>query len=300
MKLRFSTCIIFLFISPAILLYVTWPWKTAALLILATGVLTITAWVIHRRQQKAIERLRRRIARDLHDDLGASLCNICLLSALVDREIPGEEDAISHLYLNKIIEEATKVHDSIGDTIAVLSAAYENLGDLSALLNRHAYELFRFQKIDFELIIPDQIKLIEISSSHRHDFYLILKEALHNALRHAHATSVTVSFHLNHQKLLCLVTDNGCGFDTRKEQGGHGLKNMKRRAALMGGQLAFESTISGGTTIRLSLPLRSPAQLAVWWHSLKTGLSSNPKKDRALQPEMPGQLVSAYKNYAKV
>ncbi|MFM9948499.1 MAG: sensor histidine kinase, partial [Saprospiraceae bacterium] len=190
MKLRFATCVIFLFILSAILLYVTWPWKTAALLILASAVLTIMVWVIHRRQQKAIERLRRRIARDLHDDLGASLCNICLLSALVDREIPGDEHAISHQYLNKIIAEATKVHDSIGDTIAVLSASYENLGDLAALLNRHAYELFRFQKIDFELIIPDQVKLIEISSIHRHDFYLTLKEALHNALRHAHATSV--------------------------------------------------------------------------------------------------------------
>lgn len=249
------------------------------------GVLTILLW----RQRKALEKLRRGIARDLHDELGASLSNITLLTGLVSQELPCGSKGRAQEFLDRISEEADKVHDSISDTVAVLGSSCRKLGHLAALINRHGYELLQEKGIAFSLLLPQALKETHIPASRRRDLYLIIKEALHNIMRHSGASEASVQFRADCRRLYCTIGDNGHGFDASRTHAGNGLTNMKRRAGAIMGSLKIVSSPGNGCVLLLTVPLR-PLWYPAWLlRSRRDALVAA----QGLAPEAPSQPAHA-------
>ena len=158
--------------------------------------------------------------------------------------------------LRRITDEAEKVHESISDTAKVLGASYRQLGHLAALLNRHGHELLHEKGITFSLEVPETLKTIVIPASRRHDMYLILKEAIHNIMRHSEARRAAIDFRADCRNLYCRISDDGRGFDLSAYHDGNGLSNMKRRAEVIHAAFDIHSAPGDGCTLLLKVPLR--------------------------------------------
>lgn len=233
--------------------------------IIIGGIVGVVYW-----RKRVNEKIRCGIAQDLHDDLGSSLSNICILSDLVSDEIThAGKSARTKELLEKISSEAIKVNDAISDTITVLGASCRNLGHLAALLNRHGHELLADNGVVFSLELPEAAKTMHIPPPIRRDIYLILKEALHNIMKHASASNVRVCFELGYRHLNCWIIDDGCGFELRKEHAGNGLINMKRRAKSIKGKLEIRTSPGMGCRLLLTVPMARYDMLLRLFHSVQ-------------------------------
>lgn len=229
------------------------------------------------RQRKAMRKLRSSIACDLHDELGASLSNISMLAGLVSMELLNGDKELAQKYLDRISEEADQVHNSISDTVAVLGSSSRQLGHLAALINRHGHELLEPKGIRFSLSVAPPLKAIRIPAIQRRHLYLIIKEALHNAMRHSDAGEVNVRFSLDGRRLYCSIQDNGKGFNTEKTYFGAGLGSMKMRMIGMKGQLNIQSSPGNGCHIQFSMPVLP------WWRPA-WGWSHPQEKEKLAPP----------------
>ena len=107
-------------------------------------------------------------------------------------------------------------------------------------------------RLDLPLTLP----ALPLASSVRHNVFLAFKEALNNAVRHAGATSVVVALKLAEDSFTLTVKDDGCGLvGVGALPRGHGLENMRRRLAEVGGRFEIESTPASGTCVSLIVPL---------------------------------------------
>jgi signal transduction histidine kinase len=217
-----------------------------------------------RRQQR---RLQERMVEDMHDGVGASLSNIMLLAELLKPRLDPAEAGQGEAYLERISEEASRIHDIISDAIKLLSPAYEELAGLAALLGHHAQETFRDLEVDFAIALPDELKGTRLPPDCRQDFFFILKEGLHNIARHAQARAVRIEFFREQGLLCCRLQDDGCGFDPAAVPANNGLRSMARRARRIGARLVIATRPGRGTAATLSLPLRLPWHSAAQWRA---------------------------------
>ncbi len=205
----------------------------------------------------ALEAERSRIARDLHDDLGASLTEIGVLAstgqrANVQPETPALFDAI-----------AGKARTSIAALDVIVWAVDpedNSLQSLADYLSGFAGEYLSTANVGCRFKIPVSCPVIMLEGRVRHDLFLAVKETLNNIVRHAAATEVEFALAATDGSLEIALADNGRGFDTSVVSAGNGLKNLRERLVGLGGSYDVESRPGGGTRvrIRLSLPIREP------------------------------------------
>lgn len=216
---------------------------------------------LHRRlerleKERALERERARIAQDLHDDLGASLTRISLLSDLVkaDKETPGQVE----IHASKISQSAWQTVRALDEIVWALRPGSDSLRSLVEYIAHFATELFDGDHAHCRLDLPEDIPSRPLPPDMRHNAFLVIKEALTNALKHARASEVKVQAKIAGDSLELVVQDDGQGFDPALPPPPgkrHGLGNMRRRADAMGGSLAVQSRPGEGTTVRLSVRL---------------------------------------------
>lgn len=223
---------------------------------LASAFSGIFIYLLILQRRRMLSYMQQAMARDMHDEIGASISNICMLSSLAERNLSEQEAGQGKEFLERIRGEANKIHDTISDTINVIDPAYERLMGLSALLSHHAQEVFRYQPIDFTIQLSEGVKNLRVRACFRRDFFLVLKECLHNISRHAQAREVRVGFMEERGMLHCQISDNGCGFNAKVQGRCNGLKIMARRARFIGARLSVETWPGRGTTVHLYLPLR--------------------------------------------
>jgi len=198
-----------------------------------------------------MERTRTRIATDLHDDIGANLTRIALLSEVANQQ-PGN-DKIKTL-LPSIADIARESVASMNDIVWAISPEHESLVDLTRRMRRHAEEVFAFRDIDLDFTAPTADSDLKLSVGARHDLLLIFKEVINNAARHSSCTKIEIAFCCDYSGLRLRIKDDGQGFNPAAlNSDGHGLRSMKRRAAALGGTLTIDS--SAGTTVEFALPL---------------------------------------------
>jgi signal transduction histidine kinase len=205
-------------------------------------------------RQRAIERERSRIARDIHDDLGASLTRITLLSQTAGDELSDQEMVETHLQrIYAIARELTKAMDEI---VWAVSPQHDTLDSLVTYLGRFAQDFTSAAGVRCRIDMPTDLPPWPVTAEVRHNLFLALKEALHNVVKHAQAREIKIGLHSRARGFTLLVEDDGKGFDpTALENGaprlvgGHGLKNMRLRLEEIGGQCEFESRPGAGTRI---------------------------------------------------
>jgi signal transduction histidine kinase len=205
-------------------------------------------------QERALERERARIAQDLHDDLGSSLARISLLSNLVRADLQNPHELESHVA--KIAQSADETVRALEEIVWAVRPGSDTLQSLVEYIAHFANELFDGNLTRCRLDLPHDLPDRTLPPDVRHNIFLIVKEALTNVLKHASASEVLVRARVTGHTLEILVQDNGQGFDSAKpsqKNVRHGLENMRRRSAVIGGTLSMQSKVGGGTTVLLTV-----------------------------------------------
>jgi signal transduction histidine kinase len=194
--------------------------------------------------------MRTRIASDLHDDIGANLTRIALLSEVAQQGLSRSDGPLSSIA--RIARESV---GSMSDIVWAINPARDTLLDLIRRMRQHADELFTRRGIELQFNAPVDTQGVRLGVDVRRELLLIFKEAANNAARHSRCSQVRVELRMDHSRLLLELYDNGSGFDTSLESEGQGLLSMQRRARRLHGHLHITSGTQPGTTVTLVLPL---------------------------------------------
>ncbi|HEY2739157.1 MAG TPA: ATP-binding protein, partial [Thermoanaerobaculia bacterium] len=208
--------------------------------------------------QVALERMRTRIATDLHDDLGSSLTRVSILSEVARRRVA--DDSESSRLLSEIGGTAREMIEALGESIWAIDPRRDDLRSFVTRVRRFAGGLLDGSGIAWHLRAPQDADQVKLSPVERRQLFLLVKEALHNVARHSQATTVDIQFAVSGRRLSVEIRDDGRGFDpsaVNPETGGHGLGSMRARAAALGAPLEIDTAPGRGT--RLFLEARLPA-----------------------------------------
>jgi signal transduction histidine kinase len=235
----------------------TWWAYTGYILIIFAGLwAAIHAFLENQRKKiRLIINERNRIARELHDDIGAELTRITILSqSLQKNKNLDEEIQTKH---RKIAETGKKVLGTIGEIIWTMNPQKDNLDSLAAYIRRFVTEYLETNDIDLHIEFPNEIPANAISDEYRRNVFLVIKEAISNITKYSKATSVRLSLNLREKLAEIEISDNGTGFSVKeKENWGNGLTNMNQRMKDIGGTFLIRSEINVGTFIKVTFPVR--------------------------------------------
>jgi two-component sensor histidine kinase len=233
-------------------------WARWWFLMLAGGLLFLLGYVFYRirlNQLLEVERVRTRIASDLHDDVGSGLSRIAILSELAKREKPGDTGE----QLTRIADLSRELVDGMGEIVWAMNPQRDQLGDLQQRMRHFASDVLEVRGIEFSFHTTVADANLPLRSDFRREVYLIFKEAINNSIRHSECTSIEVMLSTANSEFFLQISDNGCGLQKVKEEdgglGGLGVKNMTKRAATLGGSLEIASRAEGGTQVILRVPL---------------------------------------------
>ena len=191
--------------------------------------------------------MRARIARDLHDDIGANFTRIAVLAEVVRRQKTVAPDADAPL--NSIATVARESMTAMGEIVWAVNPDRDRVGDLAGRMREYAEEVFVADEVSVAFTVPEGLKDVRLRGGVKRDVYLVFKEAANNAARHSGCSHFRVEIARDRRWLAISITDDGKGFEPDAEGNGNGLSNMRRRATLVGGRLALHSTPGRGTTV---------------------------------------------------
>jgi signal transduction histidine kinase/ligand-binding sensor domain-containing protein len=197
-------------------------------------------------QKEKLEKLRRRIAQDLHDDIGSSISNIKLLSEL--QIMKGSTDSNFPL----IVSNAKYVLENMSDIIWNINPQNDDFNKLVDKIKLNAIEVLEKHNIELEFDIDEDFEGIKMDLNKRRDLYLLCKEAINNIAKYAQAKKVKLTLHNNNRMIEFTIIDDGCGFDINKVSKGNGLKFMKSRAQSLNGTIDIQSKEGEFTSIKLT------------------------------------------------
>lgn len=209
---------------------------------------------------RELEQVRRRIATDLHDDIGSSLTHISILSEVLRQRVEKADTTVADP-LGVIAESSRELVDSMSDIVWAINPSKDTVRDLSGRMRRFAADLFTVRDIAFTFAGPAED--LEIGANVRREIFLIFKESIHNIIKHAGCKSVEIELRTDGGNLILEVKDDGRGFDLDDASPhGHGLASIRERAAGIGGDVSIESTNGSGTRLVLNVPLAGPVRQA--------------------------------------
>jgi ligand-binding sensor domain-containing protein len=207
------------------------------------------------RQQEALERERARIARDLHDQLGANLTQVALLSEMAeaDKNIPDEVES----HAQQIGHTARETTHALDEIVWTVNPSNDTVDGLINYICKYAQDYLALAGLKYRLEVPPQLPSTPISPELRHNVFLVVKESVNNVVKHAHASSAWLRLHLQPDQFVIEVEDDGRGLKAADwEKGRNGLRNMKKRMEDVGGDFQIGQRDGGGTKVRLVAPLK--------------------------------------------
>ncbi|HXI94056.1 MAG TPA: two-component regulator propeller domain-containing protein, partial [Blastocatellia bacterium] len=225
-------------------------WWFVSLVALTVGLI---AWVIYRYRVGRLielERVRTRIATDLHDDIGSGLSQIALISEVVRRRVNRDDPPVRES-LAQIAGSSRELVDSMSDIVWAVDPRKDHLSDLTQRMRRFASEVFTARDIAFRFHERAEAEDAKLSADVRRQVFLIFKESVNNIVRHSGCKEADIEFRFEHGWLTLKVSDDGKGFDSEEESDGHGLMSMRERAKALGGDLEVISHNGDGTTVML-------------------------------------------------
>ncbi|HRH46542.1 MAG TPA: ATP-binding protein, partial [Pyrinomonadaceae bacterium] len=208
-----------------------------------------------------LERIRTRIATDLHDDIGSSLSQIAILSEVVRQKV-GDNGA--NKPLNMIADTSRELVDSMSDIVWAINPNKDSFSDLVKRMRRFASDVLEAKDILFKFEFSESSKNTALGADIRREVYLMFKECINNLAKHSEATNTEISILIEGNNLAVKIKDNGRGFyvppfdehTTFEGFGGNGLFNLKRRTENLGGKFQIDSEIGKGTTVSFEIPLK--------------------------------------------
>jgi len=205
-------------------------------------------------QEHALERERLRISRDMHDEVGAKLTKISIMSELAMKGRPKADGGTTEL-LN-ISQTAREVIDNISAILWAINPRNDKLDNLTGYIREFASEYFEITPITCRFNFPEQMFSHPLSAEVRRNIFLTMKEAINNVVKHSGATSVELNCIVSDHVVEFSIQDDGKGFAIEDVSlRGNGLLNMRKRIEDINGNFQIESQPGSGTRIRLTVPL---------------------------------------------
>ncbi len=225
----------------------TWWFITLVILATASGIAALITYRV--KQLLAIERLRSKIAADLHDDIGAGLTEISIMGEIISSKLPPDSKTIVTSEIERIGTTSRHLINSMSDIVWLVNPHRDSLYDLISRLGDSYKETLFACDINFRTQNLESLKNVRLSMEYRQNLFLIFKEAVNNSLKYSGAAEISLNVELSGRKLVMQIVDDGNGFDTGQARDGNGLRNMQERAGKIGGVLRIESASEKGTTI---------------------------------------------------
>lgn len=252
----------------------TWCFTGSSALALLAAVGSFVRYLTRRRMQRriaqlererAIERERARIAQDIHDEIGASLTRISMLSQPARKELAAPDQAAA--VLSGIYSTASEVTRSLDEIVWAVDPKHDTLDSLVGYMGKFAQDFLGAAGIRCRLDLPTSPPAWPLTAETRHNLFLAFKETLNNALKHAGATEVRLSLQLRADGFVLTIKDNGRGFDPEsaaapspgRASAGNGLDNLSRRLAHIGGRCEIAAGLGSGTEVSFILTVPAAA-----------------------------------------
>ncbi len=215
---------------------------------LAIGVVIYLFYRYRLQQILYIQRIRNGISADMHDEIGGTLSSITFYSQALLMQLKQTEH---QEVVQKIKENAQHVQDGLSDIVWSVKAGRDEINDVLARMLHFGSELAESRGIIFHFETDPQLKNLRLDMQTRKNFYLIFKEVVNNAAKHAECSTIHVDINPVANRVRMVIRDDGKGFDSLLATRGNGLTNMQQRAAQMKGQLTIQSAKGNGTVITL-------------------------------------------------
>lgn len=228
-------------------------WSTAWFYLLGALVVFCIVYGSYRyrlRQLVKVQGVRDRIAADLHDDMGASLSNITILSTMALRRPKLHTPDVKRMIEN-IRDDAQQMSEAIDDIVWTVNPRNDSFDRILSRMRYYASELFEAKGIHYEINFPAEVTHLKLPMEKRRDLFLIFKEAVNNVVKHSGCTRVEISLLVRGRRIRLRLSDNGDGLPEAKHREGNGLRNMKLRAKSLHGTLKVTSETGKGTSIIL-------------------------------------------------
>jgi ligand-binding sensor domain-containing protein/two-component sensor histidine kinase len=203
----------------------------------------------------AQEKLRNTIARDLHDEVGSTLSSIAIMTEMAAHNLD-KVGAGTREKLLGISANARNTLENMDDIIWAINPQNDSFINLEDRLKAFIIPLCESKDIAFELNIDSALDDINVDMQKRKNIYLILKEAINNAIKYSNGSKIQFKCFVSDKSIIAYVNDNGKGFDVKAASTRNGIRNMNKRANELHGNLKIESTINLGTSIILDVPIR--------------------------------------------
>jgi len=244
--------------EPAVMQFTIKPpyWKTwwfILLVVLATGG-TITFLVLNRvRHLLAIEKLRTKIAADLHDDIGAGLTEISIMSEVIAQKLPDDQRGLVKTELGGITTASRQLVNGMSDIVWLVNPRRDSLHDLIARLGDVYNETLHSTGVSLKVRNVESLKSFRLDMERRQHVFLIFKEAMNNAIKYSGCSEIKLDVNTAGGRIEIRLADNGRGFDPAAVSSGNGLANMRERASKIDARVEIDSIAGRGTTITLGM-----------------------------------------------
>lgn len=228
--------------------YRTWWFISILIILFIAGFSAISRY----RMKKALEleRLRTRIAADLHDDIGATLSAISIYSETLKGQITDKQPHIINI-LNKMGESSREMVTGMSDIVWAINPDNDHAEKLIYRMQNYAADICPAKNILLHFQSSEKLNTIKLPLEHRKNIYLIFKEAMNNAVKYARANNIWVTLLTDGKTITLSIRDDGTGFNEATIRKGNGLKNIRSRAAMLNAELLFTSLLGEGTSLSL-------------------------------------------------
>lgn len=220
---------------------------------------------VRRRAEALLQRERARIARDIHDEVGAGMTHLVLQGELLQTELPPESAV--RCQAAQVCEQARSVARALEEVVWMVNSRRDTLRDFVSFVCRYAQGFLRDTPIRCRLDVQADLPEREFELSQRRGLLLAVKEALNNAAKHSAATELHLRIRVAPDRVRVEVDDNGRGFDPATVSRGNGLDNLQQRLAELGGRCKIRSAPGQGCHVELEAPFRPARTDATggWW-----------------------------------
>jgi signal transduction histidine kinase/ligand-binding sensor domain-containing protein len=224
--------------------------------LLALGLGIVGGVARFRRQRRQdLETIRDRIARDLHDDMGSTLSSIRFFSEFAQSQVEPVRPEVTPI-LRRISASAAALSESMQDIIWTINSRHDQLEDLVTRMREFGFRMLEARRIQFQVNISENFQSTQLSIGQRRNIYLIFKEAINNAIKYSGCARVALTLSIARKNLEMIIEDDGQGFDLQQADNGNGLRNLRQRAAEIGGRLDIHAHPGAGTRIELRARLK--------------------------------------------
>lgn len=201
------------------------------------------------------EKLRLKIARDLHDEMGSTLTSINIISKIAMEESMNDENL--HGHLSKIKNHSSLMMETMSDIVWAINSTNDTFEKVLLRMKEFTAEILEPAGINYFFREEGDFHLLSMNAEQKKDIYLIFKEAVNNAVKYSNATEINITVKSENNVVKLLILDNGDGFDTTHVYSGNGMKNMRGRAKEMNADIKIESIKHAGSSISLHIPVTS-------------------------------------------